>query len=279
MTQPSTPSHRIVVRGVGFEPTQAYATGSSTRRPMGNFSGSRYKVNYANIEPIVDNHELDRFYKWCLETSSESTCKQYVSYLRKKLNMGNKWSILAYKKYAKYRGDKELWEALRVKHSRPDLYVPSDKQVFEALERACSISEKLCWVYKLLIYSGARLKEVVKALSMEQWIEVNGFYKLALSWIRGKKQSFYIYSVEKPPAITVSDKWVRNTTKRTLLGAKYIRKWVATKMLSLGIPEEIVNFIQGRTPSQILSKHYLKLSTLADQYYPRYAEWIRTVIT
>jgi intergrase/recombinase len=46
-------------------------------------------------------------------------------------------------------------------------------------------------------------------------------------------------------------------------------------MLSLGIPEEVVSFIQGRIPQQILSKHYLKLSVLTDQYYPRYAVFIK----
>ncbi len=46
-------------------------------------------------------------------------------------------------------------------------------------------------------------------------------------------------------------------------------------MISLGIPEEIVNFIQGRIPQSILARHYLSLGILADKYYPRYRDHLR----
>jgi len=85
-----------------------------------------------------------------------------------------------------------------------------------------------------------------------------------------------MYTIEKPVKMHVSSKWISNwASKNDVLNPKYIRKWVATKMLSLGVPEEVVNFIQGRVPQDVLSKHYLKLSTLADQYYEKYAGWLR----
>ncbi|WP_256202106.1 integrase [Sulfuracidifex metallicus] len=34
-------------------------------------------------------------------------------------------------------------------------------------------------------------------------------------------------------------------------------------MLSLDIPSQVVDFIEGRTPDSILSRHYLDLLTLA----------------
>jgi len=57
-----------------------------------------------------------------------------------------------------------------------------------------------------------------------------------------------------------------------------VRKFVATKMLELGIPSDVVDFIQGRTPSKILTRHYLNLVTLADTYYPKYAEYVKHFI-
>ena len=60
-----------------------------------------------------------------------------------------------------------------------------------------------------------------------------------------------------------------------LLPFKYVRKWVATKMLSLDIQEAAVDFIQGRVPDSVLQKHYLNLLTLADQEYRKYATWLR----
>ncbi|WFO75570.1 hypothetical protein J4526_01400 [Desulfurococcaceae archaeon MEX13E-LK6-19] len=223
---------------------------------------------------------LARFLRWCMEKgTSEETCKQYARYLLKPFDPDNKWSRLAYKAWFKFTGKEDLWKEIKVKRSGIDLYIPSDEDVFTALTRACSSSEELCWIYKILVYSGLRLSEVVKLINEhdeEKWIKLNGFYKYPLSWKRGSKQAFYCYTIEKPPRIQASNKWISNwASKNKLLPPKYIRKWVATKMLGLGIPEEVVNFIQGRIPQEILSKHYLKLTTLADQYYQKYAEWLK----
>ncbi len=281
-----------MVRGVGFEPTQAYAIGSSARAPLPglaletNVDENRFPSdvpgNGAGIRgnTHVSEEDLQRFYRWCIEKgTSEKTCRQYVSYLRKPFDPNNKWSRLAWKAYYKFRGDEEAWKAIKVKRSGVDLYVPSDEDVLNALRRACKASEELCWVYKLLVFSGLRLEEVVKVIKDQQedrWIKLEGFYKYPLAWRRGCKQALYCYSLEKPPKMTVSSKWVSNwASKNDVLAPKYLRKWVATKMLSLGISEEVVNFIQGRVPQEVLSKHYLKLSTLADQYYAKYASWLR----
>ncbi len=240
-------------------------------------AGLSRRVNYAYRGGIRDNQVLDRFLEWCVgKGTSESTCAQYARYLQKPLDMNNKWSRLAWKQFYKFIGREDLWKKIKVKRSGVDLYIPDDNEVSNALTKACGSSTALCWVFKLLIYSGLRLNEVVRILDKahdDKWIKHEGYWKYPLSWIRGYKQSFYLYTVEKPPRINISAKWVSNyTSKNNLLPAKYIRKWVATKMLSLGIPEEVVNFIQGRTPQQILSKHYLKLSVLADKYYPQYVK-------
>jgi intergrase/recombinase len=58
------------------------------------------------------------------------------------------------------------------------------------------------------------------------------------------------------------------------IAPKYIRKFTATKMLESNIPGEIVDFIEGRTPGNILTKHYLDLLTLAKKEYKKYAEWL-----
>ncbi|MCY0882432.1 MAG: integrase [Acidianus infernus] len=66
--------------------------------------------------------------------------------------------------------------------------------------------------------------------------------------------------------------------KLGLVPPKYIRKFVATKMAELGISSEIIDFIQGRTPSSILSKHYLNLFALSKENYKKYAEWLKNVL-
>jgi len=239
-------------------------------------------------DALPSEEQLKAFFEWCVERgTSARTCEQYVRYLRKPLDPNNKWSRLAYKAWFKFVGDEERWKQLKVKRSGVDLYIPSDEGVKQALQKACKSSNELCWVYKLLIYSGLRLEEVTKVISEqnpERWILVSRtssveVWKYPLAWRRGSKQAFYCYALERPPKMLVSAKWVSNwASKNSVLAPKYIRKWVATKMLSLGIPEEVVNFVQGRVPQEVLSKHYLKLSTLADQYYQRYAEWLRAFL-
>ena len=225
----------------------------------------------------VSQTELQRFYRWCIgRGTSEATCSQYVRYLQRPLDMDNKWSRLAWKLYYKYKGREDKWREIRVKRSGVDVYVPTDEEVRASLIRACGLSMDLCQVYKLLAYSGARLTEACRALEAARWQDTGGFYKQPLGWLRGAKRVFYIYSLEPLGPLRVDPRRVTKAAQNNqLLPPKYLRKWVGTKMISLGIPEEVVNYIQGRVPQQVLSKHYLKLTALADQYYREYAEWLR----
>ena len=226
------------------------------------------------------SEELRGFLEWCLgRGTSEETCRTYVRYLQKPLDVNNKWSRLAWKAYYKYIGREDLWCSIKVKRSGVDLYVPSDEEVVAALRLLRERDLELYWVYMVLVWSGARLEEACRLLREQEdsrWIRLQGFYKYPLAWRRGSKQALYIYALDRPPRIAISSATASKRADRYgIVKPKYIRKWVATKMLALGIPEEVVNFIQGRVPQEVLSKHYLKLSTLADQYYKQYAEWLR----
>jgi len=267
----------VLVRGVGFEPTQAYAIGASALIK---------NVSRKNVSPVMeglivtDSGKLDEFLKWCLgKGTSYETCIQYVNYLRKPLNRNNKWSVLAYKAYFKFTRNEDLWKKIRTKQSRPDLNVPTDQEVLETLETACSYSQELCLVFKLLIESGARLAEIVKMLrefDPGNLKEHSGFYTYTLSYFRGSKRSFYIFTITKPRKLVISGNWVSNwASKNGKVRPKYVRKWVATRMAYLEIPMEIVDFIQGRVPRTILEKHYLNLYALALKHYPKYAKWLK----
>ncbi len=248
------------------------------------------KVSHVRVSPvkkgliIADSGKLDEFFRWCLgKGTSYETCIQYVKYLRKPLNPDNKWSILAYKAYFKFTGNEELWKKIKTKQSRPDLNIPTLEEVLATLKAACSTSKELCLVYKLLIESGARLSEIVKMLkefNPSKLKEHSGFYTYTLGYYRGSKRSFYVFTVTKPEKLVISGNWVSNwASKNNLVCPKYVRKFVATKMASLEIPMEIVNFIQGRVPRTILERHYLNLYALALRYYPKYAEWLRKSLT
>ncbi|KPV65136.1 MAG: hypothetical protein AOA65_0515 [Candidatus Bathyarchaeota archaeon BA1] len=62
-------------------------------------------------------------------------------------------------------------------------------------------------------------------------------------------------------------------SKRGYISPKYLRKFALDNMISLEILESVADFIQGRVPRRIGSKHYLALARQASKFYPRYAEY------
>ena len=244
-------------------------------------SGTReFQPNGGGTPEAERAKTVERFIKWCVDSgTSRETCEQYGRYLMRPYDPNNKWSRLAYKKYFKWIGNEEEWKKIKVKGSTPDLRIPTEEEVRETIKAACEASEELCLIYKLLLESGARLAEVVKALNdfnPKNLKHHDGFCTYALGYFRGSKQSFYLFTVTPPRRLKCSANWVSNwAAKNGHIAPKYIRKFVATKMLSLGIPSEVVNFIQGRVPRTILERNYLGLYVLAIKYYPRYTEWLR----
>ncbi len=251
------------------------------------------RVNYVDLQRLVDNRRLKGFHEWCLRSASEEQCKGYIRYLQKPLNPSNRWSVTAWKRFLRWMCEQmgledacRLFRAVKSKRSRPDSRVPSTEEALQAVDRACRSSEALCWTYRLLLYSGMRLDEVTKVLSTQRpelWVEFKpGLYRYPIDWERGTKDSYQLYSIEVPPRLTVSAKWVSNwASKHRLLSPKYVRKIAATKMYELALKhrmteiESTIDFIQGRIPRKVLSRHYLRLITLADTFYPIYAEWLR----
>jgi len=101
-----------------------------------------------------------------------------------------------------------------------------------------------------------------------------------LSLFRRTKRTFYAFMpswvAEKVKRIEITEYLYRNNQKRhNLVGARHIRKFVAAKMFELGVPAEVVDFIQGRVPRTILARHYLNILPKAVQHYKRYAKWIK----
>ena len=161
--------------------------------------------------------------------------------------------------------------------------MPGEADIADTVKRACLLERRLCLVYKLLLESGARLSEVVKMLreynpGLDK--EHDGFYEYQLDWERGRKRALVIYHITpvEPGLFVNTESWVTHmSTKHGLVRPKYIRKFVATKMLELSIPSDVVDFMQGRVPRSVLQAHYLDRLVLARRYYPRYAAWVTSL--
>jgi intergrase/recombinase len=207
---------------------------------------------------------------------SEETIKKYISCIKQNKKDSNN-CIKAWRNFYKLVLNKDPPETLKIKKTRPDLKVPTLEEVRQTLN-AVKQYPTLHTFYRLLLESGSRETEALKVLNdynPENEINEDGFSIYVLNWVRGQKKSFYIFHVTELKQIKISKAYVDKYVKKlNLVPPKYIRKFVATKMLELNIPGEIVDFIEGRTPGNILTKHYLDLLTLAKKEYKKYAEWL-----
>jgi len=240
---------------------------------------------YGSLKQYVEPH-LSEFFSFCVKTASADTCSQYMSYIQRGYEESNKWSVLAWKKFMKWlcseRGIEvacKLYEKIKCKRSGVDMYVPSESEVLETVGKA---EDPFKTVYLVLLQSGLRLNEatyLLRNIDKLRKVKQDGFYRVELGLERGSKKAFNAYLIDIPPKVMITDKEVSEyARKNRLLQPKYVRKYVATKMLELGIPSDVVDFIQGRTPSKILTRHYLNLITLADAYYLKYAEYVKHFI-
>ncbi len=229
------------------------------------------------------DRRLSQFEAWCRQHASESVCRQYrrkvweiLAGLRQPGD--TRWHLTAWKRWLRWEceelgkpGSCEEFKRYKSKPSRPDVYVPSDEEVRKALESS------LGFFYRVLVESGLRAVEAARVLEGSlRCVELDGFVRCELSMLRRSKRAFWAYLLDYPEERPVDlERLQEARIELGLVPFKYVRKWVATKMLSLGMQEAAVNFIQGRVPDTVLRKHYLNLLTIADKEYKKYAEWLR----
>ncbi|MEM3628910.1 MAG: integrase [Candidatus Bathyarchaeia archaeon] len=165
-----------------------------------------------------------------------------------------------------------------------DIKVPEEEQIISDLKRLVSEPLPLQAEYNLLLDSGLRLVEVVRLLNdFPEAERLQGFYRCSVGLFRGSKQAYYCYMTEYTYQLIkkLNEKVSEIRLKRRhqlhkYTRAKYLRKFANDMMTSekLNIPESVADFIQGRVPKSIGAKHYMKLKRKADQYYPRYAQYV-----
>jgi intergrase/recombinase len=165
-----------------------------------------------------------------------------------------------------------------------DIKIPEETQIVSDLKRIASDPLPYQAEYNLLLDSGLRLVEVVKLLNdFPEAERLEGFYRCPVGLFRGSKQAYYCYLTEYTYQLIkrLNEKVKEATLKkwhqtRNYTRAKYLRKFANDMITSerLNIPESVADFIQGRVPRSIGAKHYMRLKRKADQFYPRYAEYV-----
>jgi intergrase/recombinase len=207
---------------------------------------------------------------------SEDTIKQYISCIKQNKKDSNN-CIKAWRNFYRLVLNRDPPESLKVKKTKADLRVPSLDEIRQTLESTKQYPN-LYLLYSLLLESGIRESEALKVLndydSARDRCE-NGICAYEINWVRGQKGSFYAFHITPLQRVKISKSYIDKYTKKLgLVPPKYFRKFVATKMAELGIPLDIIDFIQGRKPTRVLTQHYVSLFGIAKEQYKKYAEWI-----
>jgi len=166
-----------------------------------------------------------------------------------------------------------------------DLNVPTEREILNSLSMLSKAPLKYQALYNLLLDSGLRLTEAVRALNGFKKAEhVKGFHRITLGFFRASKIAYAAYFTERTLSLIYKVKESvkecgarRYYQKYGYVTPKYIRKFAFDTMISLDIPESVADFIQGRTPKKIGAKHYMALMRQADNFYQRYANHLHNL--
>jgi intergrase/recombinase len=229
---------------------------------------------------------LEEFYSWATRERgiNEKTAKLYVQQVQKPFEKKRN-RIFAYRAFARFLSEKgidvsDVLEKLKTISSKPDLRVPTLEEVKRTLSLAKEYSENVYFVYRLALESGSRLSEILRVLKDPSQDVCDGsicYYPLA--WTRGQKSVFYVFHITPLRKVDITRYAIADfERRRDAIAIKYFRKFVASKMAELSIPLDIIDFIQGRKPTRVLTQHYVSLFGIAKEHYKKYAEWLKTSI-
>jgi len=190
--------------------------------------------------------------------------------------------------------DKELLNQLRKNLPKTnigiDLKVPSEEEIIHSLRFL--MGKRLFPLYNLLLDSGLRVNEGLRLYNglIDGSIRPekrNGFHIATLGFFRNTKLAYYGFITDYTLKLieNTGEKMsyekiigvIRHLYGEKAVSWKYLRKFSYDKMIELEIPESIADFIQGRTPRKIGAKHYMNLLKQTLLYYPRYADYLKTL--
>ncbi len=249
-------------------------------------------------EPIDYHAVRERFTAWLYQRVSREHAKKMISYLDRyvdgKVDINAILSLLNVE-----RGKRHLRMALRnlfnfceetgildfnslmiyrklvkIPKGGIDTYRPPTEKVLRDYLRIDM--EKYRILYELLCYSGIRVREAIymlRSYDEDSLIKYKNFAKYPLNYLRRTKNVYFVYMplkfAEKLERLDVTISGVESYFKRRKIRLKYLRKWHYNFLFRRGVPADVVDFIQGRSPINVGAMHYLAREASADEWYSK----------
>mgnify|MGYP000660356321 CR=1 FL=1 len=258
----------------------------------------RYKEEFKEwIFERNDEETARRYYKYCDELlgGKKINHPSELANIIEGLSKNRKAAIRAFLRFLiekGYRTKSQLIDfqaVIKIPKSgiRPssEAFTTTDK-IIEALRTVKSDKKKL--MIRLLAYTGLRLSEAVDLLKNLNPKELTIKGKIAkydllamYKRIGSKKAKFEATKrawIAYMPAEFAKQLKRMDVTETMFKGdklangiihANQLRKWHADFLDEHGVPEDVIEFLQGKTPEKILRKHYKDLEKKADKYYEK----------
>jgi len=258
-----------------------------------------YITEHENREFINYSSVRDSFTKWMLNKTSEDYARKMIGYLDRFANQiikdsedlfdiiekssSKKNIILALRNLINFCEERKiissefanmLKKELKCVRSQMDSYIPSDDELIKAYQRFNDEDYKI--VFKVLMFSGLRVTEVVKFLNEfdeKRLMLSDKIAKYPLFLDREQKKSYFVYLpadfTKELRKMNITEQGVKKYFQRRKLPAKYLRKWNYNFLILNGVPESVADFIQGRASITVGSMHYLAKVRQADEWYSR----------
>ena len=183
----------------------------------------------------------------------------------------------------------ELKEIIIIKPTKESEVRISTEELQEAWHYHLQHSDEVTQLFfKILAYSGARLRAVHKMLTQfepERLIFLPDFpnvAKYALLERHGNKAAIFIYMpstlAEELRPVRIKEATIRKRLTYGRVNASTIRKWHATFLSRKGVKDHVINYIQSRVKRSVLEKHYLELEGEADEAYSRVLPELKKVL-
>ncbi len=140
--------------------------------------------------------------------------------------------------------------------------------------------------FELLVFSGLRLKHLwfaMKYFDRANLVIKGNIARYPISYVsKATKRAYWLYMpiemVNKLKKFTYDYWYYQKRIRYGRVDANSIRKWHLNKMIELGVPESIADFIQGRASVTVGSAHYLNKTKQADDWYSRIVDELKKVL-
>ncbi|ASJ16741.1 hypothetical protein A3L04_06470 [Thermococcus chitonophagus] len=183
----------------------------------------------------------------------------------------------------------ELKDAIPIKATKESKIRISTEELLEAWEYHKKHSDEVTQLFfKILVFSGARLRAVHKMLTNFDPSKVifppkyPNIAKYAIIERRGTKATLFIYMpadiIKELRSVEIKEDTIGKRLRYGRVNASTIRKWHATFLSMHGVKDHIIDYIQSRVPRTVLEKHYLDLELEADEAYSKVVDDLKKVL-